>query len=178
MDILELKKDGQIASKRGTEPSDPLTCLSHQIELASDFTLRSFFLMINRYAVLKKLNAFFPALLASAADCPDAGCTMAGVDRLVLGKTIEMIGFPGDPRLEVYRTFTGMHKGHRVEIKDYQLEHLLDINIRLGKLRHVIFGDKMDVFNFDTVFTFFEFIDGIGWELGFHGTPMECQIRR
>jgi hypothetical protein len=55
---------------------------------------------------------------------------------------------------------------------------LLDTKVRLGKLRHVIFGDQVDVFEFDTVFTFFELIEGIGWELGFHGTPRECQIRR
>jgi hypothetical protein len=24
----------------------------------------------------------------------------------------------------------------------------------------------------------FEVVDGIGWTLGFHGTPRECQIRR
>jgi len=28
------------------------------------------------------------------------------------------------------------------------------------------------------VYTLFEFIDGIAWELGFHGTPKQCEIRR
>ncbi len=55
---------------------------------------------------------------------------------------------------------------------------LLGTQVRLGKLRHVIFGDQVDVFEFDTVFTLFELVEGIGWELGFHGTPRECQIRR
>ncbi len=178
MDILNLRKDGHIESGQSSAPKDPLACLGLQVAPAPDFTLRSFFLMVERYPVFKKLNAFFPALFESYDTCPDSGCTMDGIDGLVLGKTIEMIGFPGDPRLETYRTFTGRRNGNIVEIKDFQLEHLLDINIRLGSLKHVIFGDTVDVFKFDTVFTLFEFIDGIGWELGFHGTPMECQIRR
>jgi hypothetical protein len=36
----------------------------------------------------------------------------------------------------------------------------------------------MDVFEFETVFTLFEFIDGIAWELSFHGTPDACDLRR
>ena len=45
-------------------------------------------------------------------------------------------------------------------------------------LKHVIFGDKVDVFEFDTFYNFFEFIDGIAWELSFHGAPAKCEIRR
>ncbi len=48
----------------------------------------------------------------------------------------------------------------------------------VGYLKHVIFGDKVDVFEFDTFYNFFEFIDGIAWELSFHGAPAKCEIRR
>jgi hypothetical protein len=96
----------------------------------------------------------------------------------VLEKTVEMIGFPGEPRLEIYRSFNGWQDGRSVSIKDYQVDALLDMEIQLGQLKHVIFGDQVDVFEFDTVFTLFEFVEGVGWELGFHGTPKECQIRR
>ena len=48
--------------------------------------------------------------------------------------------------------------------------------LKLGMLKHIIFGDKVDVFEFDTVFSLFEFIDGIVWELSFHGTPKECAL--
>jgi hypothetical protein len=82
-----------------------------------------------------------------------------------------MIGFPGEPRLEIYRSFTGQCEGKSVQIKDFQVDMLLDMQVRLGKLKHVIFGDQVDVFEFDTVFTLFELVEGIGWELGFHGTP-------
>jgi hypothetical protein len=58
------------------------------------------------------------------------------------------------------------------------LENLLDLPVKLGRLKHVIFGDRVDIFEFDTVYTLFEFIDGIAWELSFHGTPKQCEIRR
>ena len=38
--------------------------------------------------------------------------------------------------------------------------------------------DRVDIFEFDTVYTLFELIDGIAWELSFHGTPKQCEIRR
>ncbi len=47
------------------------------------------------------------------------------------------------------------------EIKDFPLESLLDMPLRLGKLKHIVFGDKVDLFEFDTVFTLFELIDAI-----------------
>jgi hypothetical protein len=50
--------------------------------------------------------------------------------------------------------------------------------MKLGRLKHIVFGDKMDMFEFDTVYTLFEFIDGVAWALSFHGTATECQIRR
>mgnify|MGYP001070394922 CR=1 FL=1 len=55
---------------------------------------------------------------------------------------------------------------------------LLDMPLRLGKLRHVIFGDRVDLFEFDTVFNLFELIDGIAWELSFQNLPQTCDIRR
>ncbi len=176
MNIVTLDNDGMIKKGELSTVSDPLTCLGCQVELSPDYTLRSFFKLLKNYEVLQKLNAFFPELINQYEKSPDSGCRISNMDCLVLGKTNEIIGFPGNPRLESYRTFNGINGGKPVEIKDYQLEFLLDIRIALGKLKHVIFGDIVDVFEFDTVFTFFEFIDGIGWELGFHGTPRECQI--
>ena len=134
--------------------------------------------MLEIYDELAFLNAFFSDLLDQYRQAPAGGCQVAGIDGLVLEKTIEMIGFPGEPRLEIYRTFTGWSADRTVPIKDYQVELLLDTPVRLGRLKHVVFGDQMDSFTFDTVFTLFEFVEGIGWALCFHGTPMECYIRR
>jgi hypothetical protein len=132
--------------------------------------------MLETYAALVHLNAFFPDLLDQYHRGPADGCRVGGIDWLVLEKTVEMVGFPGEPRLEIYRRFTGWCSEKSVPIKDFQVDMLLDTPVRLGKLKHVIFGDQVDVFEFDTVFTLFELVEGIGWELGFHGTPRECQI--
>ena len=58
------------------------------------------------------------------------------------------------------------------------LENILDMPLKLGKLKHIVFGDKVDILEFDTVFNLFEFIDGIMWELGFQGTLTACELRR
>jgi hypothetical protein len=178
MDNVRLNIDGTIDAIRKGDQAALLACLARQVELASGYTLRSFFRMLDVYDALVHLNAFFPDLLDQFHRGPDRGCRVDSIDWLVLEKTVEMVGFPGEPRLEIYRSFNGWSGGESVPIKDFQVDMLLDMQVRLGKLKHVIFGDQVDVFEFDTVFTLFELVEGIGWELGFHGTPRECQIRR
>jgi hypothetical protein len=97
---------------------------------------------------------------------------------LEFGKTIEIIGFPGNPRLEMYASLRSPSKEQPLEIRYMDLAGLLDIPLGLGKLRHIIFGDRVDEFEFETAYTLFEFIDGIAWELGFLTSPGECNIRR
>ena len=41
------------------------------------------------------------------------------------------------------------------------LENLLDMPLKLGRLRHIVFGDKVDTLEFETVYSLFEFIDGV-----------------
>ena len=176
MDNVRLNTDGTIDTIRKGDQAALLSCLARQVELAPGYTLRSFFRMLDTYEALVHLNAFFPDLLDQFHRGPEDGCRVSGIDWLVLEKTVEMVGFPGEPRLDIYRRFTGWHGENSVQIKDFQVDMLLDTQVRLGKLKHVIFGDKVDVFEFDTVFTLFELVEGIGWELGFHGTPRECHI--
>ena len=176
MDNIRLNTDGTIDQIRKGDQAALLSCLARQVELSPGYTLRSFFRMLDTYEALVHLNAFFPDLLDQFHRGPEDGCRVGGIDWLILEKTVEMVGFPGEPRLDIYRRFTGWCGKKSVQIRDYQMDMLLDTEVRLGKLRHVIFGDEVDVFEFDTVFTLFELIEGIGWELGFHGTPRECQI--
>ena len=63
-----------------------------------------------------------------------------------------------------------------LELKSFHLESILDMPLKLGVLKHIVFGDKVDVFEFDTVFNLFEYIGGIIWELSFQGAPKECAI--
>jgi len=176
MDNVRLNSDGTIDEILKGDPAELMACLARQVELAPGYTLRSFFRMLEVHDALVHLNAFFPDMLEQVQRGPEDGCQVGGIETLVLEKVVEMIGFPGEPRLEIYRSFSGSYAGKSVAIKDLQVDMLLDTPVRLGKLKHVVFGDQVDVFEFDTVFTLFELVEGIGWELGFHGTPRECQI--
>ncbi len=178
MNSIRLQSDGVIIDSRKPVATDPLSYLSFRVELAEDFTLRSFFRMIASYPQLVKLNAFFPSYLEQYRACPEGNCVGAGFDFLEFGKTVEMIGYPGEPRLDIYHSLRGVCGTAAGEIRSSRLEQLLDLPLRLGKLKHVVFGDRMEDFEFDTVFTLFEFIDGIAWELSFHGTPDACDLRR
>ncbi len=177
MNTVTLNADGLMVHDRNIEENEPLMFLPFKAELEDGYTLRSYFKLILRYSLLSKLSMFFPAYLKQYSECPETGCACDGMDYLELSKTVEMIGFPGEPRLEIFNSFHGISGREICELKMYKLEHILDMPIKLGKLKHIIFGDKVDIFEFDTVFTFFEFIDGIAWELSFNSGPMECKMR-
>ena len=177
MNAVTLKKDGTINLNGKTVATDALNLLSFQVTLEEAYTLRSFFQMLDKYQLLSKLNAFFPSYIEQYHRCPKEGCDAGRLDYLEFGKTVEMIGVP-DKRLEIYNSFFGVYASETAEIKSLQLAGLLDIPLKLGRLKHIVFGDRVDIFEFDTVYTLFEFIDGIAWQLGFHATPEQCELRR
>jgi hypothetical protein len=178
MNTIVLQPDGQVLDEKGAPIGEPLRYLSFRIQLQEGTTLRSFFRMITRHPVLAQLSTFFPSFLEQYSRCPEADCTGSGYDRLEFGKTVEMIGYPGQPKLEIYHSLKGVVGSETEEIRSSQLDGLLDLPLMLGRLKHIVFGDKVDAFEFDTVFNFFEFIDGIAWELSFHGRPQACELRR
>jgi hypothetical protein len=161
-----------------TAVNNPLPHLGHRSTLGEGFTLRSYFQMLETYPLLVGLNSFFPDFIKQFNESPETDCIYAPLEHLEFKKTVEMIGFPGKPRLEIYNAFQGVTDGVPSDIKAINLRSLLDMPVKLGKLRHVVFGDTMDVFEFDTVYTLFEFIDGIAWELSFHNAPIQCELRR
>ncbi|CAB1074600.1 hypothetical protein D1AOALGA4SA_2419 [Olavius algarvensis Delta 1 endosymbiont] len=175
MNSVTLKINGVIDHNGTRVKSDILSYLSSQIRLETGYTLRSFFLMLDHYSLLVDLNPFFPECTEQYRQCPPHGCTDEAADFLEFSKTVEMIGFP-EKKLEIYNSFSRVHENGTFEIRSAQLENLLDIPVRLGRLKHVIFGDPVDIFEFDTVFTLFEFIDGIAWQLSFHVIPTHCEI--
>jgi hypothetical protein len=178
MNTVTLSNSGLLLAEGKPVDSRPLIFLNAQVLLAEDCTLRSYFRMIAQYPIFFDLNAFFSTCMEYYRSCPASGCHDPSLDYLILTKTIEMIGFPGNPRLEIYHSLYGVQDTNLTEIRLFTLEMLLDAPLKLGKLKHVIFGDKMDMFEFDTVFTLFEFIDAIVWELSFHGSLLACDIRR
>ena len=177
MNAVTLKADGSIHQDGKAVDCDRLDLLCCQIAIEKAYTLRSFFRMLDQYALFAKLNVFIPSYTEQIQGCPKEGCDAGLVDYLEFGKTVEMIGVP-DKRLEIYNSLSGVRENETSVIKSMQLASLLDIPLKLGKLKHVVFGDRVDIFEFDTVYTLFEFIDGIAWQLSFHATPEHCQLRR
>lgn len=177
MNAVTLKNDGSIHLNGKVVMSDGLELLSYQIALEESYTLRSFFKMLDRYTLFTKLNAFSSSYTEQYRSCPEQGCDGGRLDYLEFGKTVEMIGVP-EKRLEIYNSLFGVHASETAEIKSMQLASLLDVPLRIGRLKHIVFGDRVDIFEFDTVYTLFEFIDGIAWQLGFHATPEQCELRR
>jgi hypothetical protein len=178
MHTLFLAADGSLSAEGRPVGSEVLGVLSHRVYLSEDYSLRSFFRMLDLFPVLTELSPFWNSLQDRANQCPANHCRYDAIDLLQLTKTVEMIGFPGKPRLEIYISFHGLAGTEAQEIRFLQLEQLLDMPIKLGPLKHVIFGDKVDVFTFETDYTLYETIDTIGWELSFHGTPETCELRR
>lgn len=179
MNSVFITNDGHIISNRNViEPSTVLMHLGYQVELEQNYTLRSFFRLFKTYDILIQLNAFIPAYLQQVQNAPENGCVYDGFDFLEFSKTVEMIGFPGKPRLEIFHSLKGMVDSEACDIRTVSIDNLLDMPLRLGRLKHIVFGDKVDIFEFDTVYNLFEFIDGIGWELSFQGTLMACELRR
>jgi hypothetical protein len=177
MNTITLKKNGSIEHRQHQVQPDILEYLSSEIELAEGYTLRSFFRMLERYDILVGLSSFFPTYTEQYRNCPPEGCAAGAPEYLEFSKTVEMIGFP-EKRLEIYNSFSGVFENEKYEIRSLQLDSMLDLPVKLGRLRHIVFGDPVDLFEFDTVFTLFEFIDGIAWELSFHVTPAHCELRR
>lgn len=177
MHEVSLKRDGTIQYNQSAVGSEVLKYLSYQIRLEEKYSLRSFFKMIEKYELLGKLNSFLPTGIEQYLSCPEQGCESVMIDYLEFSKTVEMIGYP-DRKLEIYSSIRGMLEKDAVEIRSLQLNSLLDMPLRLGRLKHVVFGDRVDIFEFDTVFTLFEFIDGITWDLSFHVIPEQCELRR
>jgi hypothetical protein len=178
MNIVTLQPDGSVLENRKHLSDDPLEFLGYKIEIARGVILRTFFEMIKKYPLLVRLNPFLPTYLKHYGLCAQKGCVYPGMDYLEMEKTIEMIGFPGEPRLEIYIALHGVKENKKIDLKDIGIDSLLDMPLKLGKLKHVVMGDKVDIFEFETVFTFFEFIDGIVWELSFLGTLTGCPLRR
>ena len=176
MNTILLRADGLLENNRKTVDQGPLKYLNAGIELEDAYTLRSFFRMLKRYPELPELNEFSANLIEQVDQSPDSGCEYPGIEYLEMGKSVEMIGFPGKPRLEIYATFQGKSGAEQQEIRSISVKHLLDLPVRLGRLRHVIFGDRMDLLEFETVYNLFEFMEAIVWELSFHSMPEHCNI--
>lgn len=173
-----LTLDGDVIPDGEPAAADPLPCLGLRVELAQGYALRHLFALLERHPALKRLNEFLEPCAAEAAKAPPAGCVTDLFDRLELSRTVELIGHPGRPRLEIYMDLRGVGGGDSQDIRMTALEGLLDMPLKLGKLRHVVFGDKVRMLEFETSYSLYEVLEGVGWQLGFHTAPKQCSLRR
>lgn len=176
MNLIALDKNGLILYREKQVTPNAAMYLGYNVALQPGFTLRSFFEMLRRNPPLANLNPFLPSFIDQYTQCPPADCRLGGVEHLELMRTIEMVGFPGKPQINVFVTLHGIGDGGDFDIRPFWIDSLLDLPLALGKLKHIVFGDKMDAFKAETVFNLFEVIDGIAWQLSFHNLPKECKI--
>jgi hypothetical protein len=179
MNEVLLSEDGNLLDQNGAHVDDALRALGARVALGSGYCLRGFMRMLRLHPVLFRLNDFAQDFAAQYDSWPAEGCTPPGLDHLEFARVVEMIGHPGPPRLEIYHTLRGvLPGGEDMEIKSWQVETLLDAPLVLGPLRHVVFGDRVAEFRFETICNLFELFEGVLWQLAFHGTPRECALRR
>ena len=179
MNEVILNTDGMLAEHNGAHVADALHALGARVRLAEGYCLRSFMRMLLAYPVLARISDFAPEFMEQYGSWEQAGCHPAGLARLELSRVVELIGHPAPARLEIYHVLRGcLEGGADVELKGWQVEMLLDVPLVLGPLRHVVFGDRVAQFTFETVCNLFEFYQGVLWQLAFHGTPRECALRR
>lgn len=167
----ELEGDGRVIVER------LLSCLGYQLQLDDGCTLRSFFALIASHPYFKEMIDFYAILRKQYNQCPARECRWPDFQWLEFGKVVAMIGYPGPPRLEIYHALYGVSQDATAETRQLPLSVLLDMPLRLGKLKHRVFGDRMDLFTFETVYTLFEFIDGMAWDLSFHAASAHCLTR-
>lgn len=179
MNRVLLTRDGSVLEGRGDPVVNILNALPRAVELDDDFSLDGYFQLLEKHPVLTDLNEFFTDFLERFHQAPPSGeRPPSGLDFLEFVRNVEMIGFPGVPRLEIFFSLQAVRGNERLEIKNFSFDSLLDTKIRLGGVKHIVFGDQMDVFEFATVFNLFEFIDGVAWGLSVQGGPDSCAIRR
>ncbi len=178
MDTIHIQHDGTILKNKKLISINPIGLLGHGVSVDDRFVLHSFFLMIQRYPGLKALSDFYDAFLAMIPDTDPVLIRSEEIDGLTFNKTIEIIGFPGEPAINIYTSLKGTASGELKDLKFFHMESLLGHTLSLGKLKHIVFGDKQDIFTFKTFYTLFELIEGIAWELSFNFNPLQCSIRR
>jgi hypothetical protein len=176
MEKVSLTKEGIILKRDKPVTGNVFSLLSHTIELAPGFTLASFFTLVSHYPELIKLSELLDTYLTMATTGTQFPKTRE-IEGLVFFKTIAMKGFPGKPGIRIYNSLKGVKENQTKALKFFQMESLLDHELNLGDLKHIIFGDGQDIFTYESFYSLFELIEGITWEMSFNFNPLQCSIR-
>lgn len=160
MDAIRLHSDGTLSSEA---PFARL--LRMRLELDGDVTLRSFFRLLKRNPLARELVPGLGDALAEAEACPASGCRYPGLEALRLGKRVELTGFPGTPRVDVYLAVEGV--GDELpELRFFRLRDMLDTPLQTGTARHVLLGETATALDAETSFTVFDLLEGMAGNSG------------
>lgn len=165
----------------GQRAPDPvLSLLGRPLDLETGVTLASIAALFHTYPFLQDLSPFVPSFLKafSQGDSPVQPAIPSAHTELELFRTVAMQGYPGTPRVHLFLTLK-VRDGQGVQPLDlYPVESLRVMPLRLGKLRHTVFGDTLDTELFDTDYLLFDVLDSLMWELSFYLDKTQCGIRR
>ncbi len=176
MDTVYLQADGQLWLPDGSSPADGLHCLRRVLLLQAGCTLRSFFRLLERYPLFQSVVPGLDSAVKEAESLPSTGCSGPLVERLCVVKCVEITGYPGAPRVDVYLRLEG-RGDDPPELRFLRLCDLLDVPLELGNARHVLLGEASTLVC-EASFTLFELIECVGWELGFEGGSVTCNLER
>lgn len=176
MDTVLLQTDGQLQLPDGSASTDGLHCLRRVLHLQPGCTLRSFFRLLEAYPLFQALVPGLDSAVREAQALPTAGCSGPLVEGMSVTKCIEITGYPGAPRVDVYLRLEGLGEAPP-ELRFLRLHDLLDVPLELGRARHVLLGETSALVC-EASFTLFELIECVGWELGFEGGSVTCNIER
>jgi hypothetical protein len=145
------------------------------VTLEEGFTLRSYFKMVERYPLLQKFDCYFPEYIREYRECPPSGC-IDDLDCIEMTKVVDItVSEKYDLRdLTVYNDIHGLGKedqGYAIEFTP--LHEILDVPFKLGNCVEIRYKDELESNEYETSFTFFEFLKAIIWELSFMGNPNE-----
>ncbi len=177
MEKVSLTKDGIIMKKGKPVTDNVFSLLSNIIELESGFTLASFFAMVARYREFIKMSELLETFLSITEAANGQFPKTHEIEGLIFYKTIAMKGFPGKPGIQIYNSLKGIKDTRTKALKFFQMESLLEHELILGDLKHIVFGDGQDMFTYETFYSLFELIEGITWEMSFNFNPLQCSIR-
>ena len=59
----------------------------------------------------------------------------------------------------------------------FRLRDMLDTPLQTGTARHVLLGETATALDAETSFTVFDLLEGMGWELGFQGGSLTCNLK-
>ena len=162
-----------------TNPASPepvLRLLGNPLKLESGVSLGSFCQLFKRYPSLQEvtpLTAPFVDLFSGFSGPSDPKSPI----RLELSRTIEMQGYPGEPRVHIFLTLKTLFEGEIQSIDLFSPSDLFAMPFGLGRLRHIVFGDLIHSETFATEYSLFEVLDGLMWELSFYWDKSRCGIR-